>query len=301
MSTLLRIGMIGLDTSHAPAFANLLHHADDPYHIPGMRVTIAFPGGSPDFPTSINRLEGFTNELRDKHQVRMVDSIAALRDECDVIFLHSVDGRVHLDQFRQLADWGKPVFIDKPFTVASGEAREICRLAAEKGTRILTASAIRYAEAFRQTLREGAEEGAITGGDFYGPLTILDQLPGYFWYGIHTAELLYAVFGKGCREVLARRIGGQDIILGTWGDGRFGTIRGNRTGNNGFGGTIHREKKSRAFDVSTSSKPYYASLLEEIRRFIDGEEVIDPEESVEIIRFLEAANESVATGCTVAL
>lgn len=301
MSTLLRIGMIGLDTSHVTAFANLLHDADNAYHIPGMRVTAAFPGGSPDFPTSINRLEGFTNELRDKHQVRMVDTIAGLRDECDVVFLHSVDGRVHLDQFRQIAGWGKPVFIDKPLTVCSGEAREIRRLSLETGTRFLTASAVRYSEVFSQTLRDGAEEGAITGGDFYGPLTILEQLPGYFWYGIHTAEMLYAAFGKGCREVLARRVGGQDIILASWSDGRFGTIRGNRTGNNGFGGTIHREKKSRAFDVSASPKPYYASLIEEIRRFIAGEEVIDPEESVEIVRFLEAANESVATGQAVAL
>ena len=64
-----RIGMVGLDTSHVPAFASLLHDATHEYHVPGARIVAAFPGGSPDFDLSANRVGPFTDELRDKRGV----------------------------------------------------------------------------------------------------------------------------------------------------------------------------------------------------------------------------------------
>ena len=135
----------------------------------------------------------------------------------------------------------------------------------------------------------------MIGGDFFGPIALLEKAPGFFWYGIHSAEMLYASLGTGCRQVTARRSGPYDLIVGEWADGRIGTIRGNRTGNSSFGGVVHREKSSHVFNVSDTTKPYYASLLEEVMRFLAGETPITPEESLEVIRFLEAANESVET------
>jgi len=293
--------MVGLDTSHVSAFSKLLHDASAPHHVPGARVVAAFPGGSPDFDVSINRVEKFTTELRDEHGVKIVDCISQLRGECDAILLESVDGRVHLEQFREVADWGLPVFIDKPLTASSAEARAIADLAAQHGTPVMTASAIRYAVPFTEALAN-EEAGAVTGGDFYGPMAFQDKLPGYFWYGIHFVEMLYATLGAGCVEVTAKREGAQDIALGRWADGRFGTVRGNRSGAHTFGGTIHRETKSTWFDVSASPKPYYASLLEKILPFFQtGKTPIPFEESVEVIRFLEAANESAETGKPVSL
>lgn len=294
MSTL-KIGMVGLDTSHVTAFANLLHDSANANHVPGARITAAFPGGSPDFDSSINRVEGFTNELRDKHGVAIVGSIADLKGQCDAIFLESVDGRVHLNQFREVAGWGVPVFIDKPLTVSSCEAREIANIAKETGTRVMSASAIRYGQPLQEAIADDAL-GAITGGDFFGPMALIEVLPGFFWYGIHTVEMLYATLGAGCREVAVTRDGANDLIVAQWADGRIATARGHRTGNNQFGGTIHREKGSQAVNVSTSPKPYYASLLEKVLAFLNGSDVLDFEQSVEVIRFLEAANESVANG-----
>ncbi len=293
--------MIGLDTSHVTAFTNLLHDPNHPHHVAGGRIVAAFPGGSPDFANSINRLEGFTCELRDKYGVKIVDSIGQLADKCDAILLESVDGRVHLDQFRQIAAWKLPVFIDKPLAVSTADATAIAGLAAAHGTPVMTASAIRFATPFQQALHE-EEGGSVAGGDFHGPMAFVDKAPGYFWYGIHTVEMLYATMGVGCREVTAFREGPYDVIVGKWADGRIGTVRGNRTGNNSFGGTIHREKRSRSFDVSTAAKPYYASLLDQILPFFHGGLAgVAFEESLEVIRFLEAANESAEAGHPVRL
>lgn len=297
----MRIGMVGLDTTHVAAFANILHSTDHPYHVSGARIVAAFPGGSPDFELSISRVEYFTTELREKYGVQMVDSIEQLKGQCDAIFLESIDGRIHLEQFRQVADWGLPIFIDKPFAIASEDAQEMAGIAARMEVRVMSASAMRYAEAFQAALVD-AGKGEVTGGDFFGPMQLQEKCPGYFWYGIHSAEMLYAAFGPGCREVQAVREETHDMVIGRWADGRLGTIRGNRTGNNGFGGVIHRQKGSSFFEISSAAKPYYASLLEEIVGFTQQvTEGVPLAETVEIIRFLEAANESLHTRTAIQL
>ncbi len=287
-----QIGMAGLDTSHAEAFANLLHDASHEHHVTGGRITVAYPGGSPDFDLSINRVGKFTGALRDGHQVKMVDSLAAMRGKCDAVMLESVDGRVHLEQFREVADWGVPVFIDKPLTVSVSEAREIVRIAAEKKVRVTSASAIRFAEAFVNSLAEGGND-PVLGVDFYGPMAFVSGCPGYFWYGIHSVEMLYAAMGPGCREVLTTSTEEHDVLLGRWADGRVGAVRGNRAGMNTFGGTVFRKSGARSFDVSTGTKPYYASLLEKVIPFFADEgEIVSNPEMVEVIAFLDAANRS---------
>jgi predicted dehydrogenase len=147
---------------------------------------------------------------------------------------------------------------------------------------------------------EGHENGRVI-ADFYGPLQLQPTQPGLFWYGIHTADMLYRILGKGCVEVTAVTNEDHDVIVGEWPDGRLGSIRGNRRGNKMFGGIIHRDQGSSYVDMS-NAKPYYASLLERIvNMFASGKSPVDIEETLELIRFIEAANRSRETGKTVSL
>lgn len=298
MSNRISIGIVGLDTSHVSAFTKLLNDESQPYHVPGGKVTVAFPGGSPDFELSASRVEGYTQELSRDYGVRIVDSPEQVAEQCDAILLESVDGRVHLEQFRRIVKYGKPVFIDKPFTVSSKEAQEIVRLAQQHQVPIMSSSSLRYSEELvKQLAPEAAEGQPVIGADTYGPMAIQPTQPGYFWYGIHSVEMLYAIFGKGCEEVRAFATEDHDVIVGRWADGRIGTVRGNRKGNNGFGATIHRADRSIHVDASASAKPYYASLLEQVMdMFRTGRPSLDIEETLEIIRFIEAANESRESG-----
>jgi hypothetical protein len=288
----LRIGMAGLDTSHVRSFAAILHDASNPHHLPGARITAAFPGGSPEFESSIGKVPGFTADLRDRHGAEIVESLTALRGRCDAVMLESVDGRVHLAQFREVAEWGVPVFIDKPLALTAAEAREIQLIAEKKSVRVMSSSALRFAEAFREALRQ---EDKILGADFHGPMPFQDVAPGYFWYGIHQAEMLYAAMGPGCVEVEAIREGEHDIVTGRWQDGRLGVLRGHRVGNNAFGGVLYRKSGSTPFAVAGGKTPFYVSLLEQVLAFFrGGPERVPLSETVELIRFLEAANESAA-------
>lgn len=297
----LKIGLIGLDTSHVSAFTSLLNDPSNEHHVSGAKVVAAYSGGSPDFPPSIGRVEGFANELRDNYGVAILESPAEVATEVDAILLTSVDGRVHLKQFRELLPFKLPTFIDKPFAVSSEDARAIATLARENNIPLFSSSSLRYAEAFAQTVATAGREN-VWGADFSGPMAIEPTQPGLYWYGIHTVEMLYTTFGRGCVGVTAISNDDHDLVVGEWSDGRVGTIRGNRKGGNSFGALLHTASGSHFVDPMGDPKPGYASLLEKIiPMFQGGPAPIEIEETLEAIRFIEAANESRESGLRVAL
>ncbi|MBS4200555.1 gfo/Idh/MocA family oxidoreductase [Bacillus sp. FJAT-49732] len=291
--------MIGLDTSHVIAFTKLLNDPKHDHHVAGGEVIVAFPGGS-DMEFSYTRVDGYTQEMRDHFCVKIVQTPEEVVEESDAILLESVDGRVHLEQFSRIASFKKPTFIDKPFSTSSGDAKKIIQLAEQFGTPIMSCSSLRYSEGLTTALDNG-EGGNIFGVDCYGPLA-MEPTHGLFWYGIHTVEMLYRVLGPGCEKVTVMNNDDHDLIVGEWKDGRIGSIRGNRKGNSSFGALIHREDGTQYVDVNADKKPYYASLLEEIIQFFKyGKSPINNLETLEITKFLEAANESRETGKTVKL
>lgn len=288
----LKIGIIGLDTSHVLAFTKLLNDPSERYHVQGGKVVIAFPGGSPNFELSMSRIDGFTRELRDSFDVEIVDSIEEVAHESDAILLESVDGAVHHEQLQKLVAFKKPIFIDKPFSLSSKVAIAMIQLAEGNQTPIMSTSALRYAENLINVLRN-SDRGRVIGADCFGPMELLDKQQGFFWYGIHMIEMLFTILGQGAKSVTTITDKEHDVITGIWKDGRIGTVRGNRKGNAQFGALIHFENGTEYVDINLYQKPYYASLLEQIMDFFHyGISRVPLSETKEVIRFVEAANES---------
>jgi hypothetical protein len=92
----LRAGMIGLDTSHVPAFARLFNNPEAAGDLAGIKVVAGYPGGT-DIPASKDRVKMFTDRLREMG-VEIVDTIPQLLAKVDVVMLESVDGRIHLQE-----------------------------------------------------------------------------------------------------------------------------------------------------------------------------------------------------------
>ena len=299
MSKPLKIGMIGLDTSHAVAFTKLLHDTDNDHHIPGARIVAAFPGGSSDMDMSRDRLPGYTQTLAEDYGIPIKDSIEAVVEQSDAILLESVDGRVHREQFAKIAPYGKPTFIDKPLAVTLEDALSIKRLASQHGVAVMSSSALRYSEALQTVI---ASDEPIIGADCYGPMALQDTQPGLFWYGVHMTDMLFAALGPECVQVHAVTNADHDLIVGTWADGRVGTIRGNRVGNKQFGALVHKTEATEWVDVASAAKPFYASLLEEILvMFGSASSPLPLTETIKVVQFMEAANHSRRTGKPVEL
>ena len=295
----LRIGFVGLDTSHVVTFASLLNDTSQPFHVSGATVVAAFPGGSPDFELSTSRVEGFTRQLRDDYGVEILDSAAAVAQHCDAVLLTAVDGRTHLQLFAEIAPFGKPVFIDKPFATTLDDAREILALADQHSVPIMSCSSLRYSQSLLEAVNKPEP---VLGADCFGPMHLEPTQAGFFWYGIHSVEMLYRIFGCGCASVTVASNEQADVITARWADGRLGTIRGNRYGNGTFGAILHRASGSTSIDAYAHPKPASANLLEAaIEMFRSGNVPIDLTETLEIILFIEAANLSRESGETVEL
>ena len=111
-ATPIRAGMIGLDTSHVPAFAKLFNGPKAVGDLAGIKIVAAYPGGT-DFGPSKTRVAKFTEDIRGMG-IEIVDTIPKLLEKVDVVFLESVDGRIHLQEAIPVIKAGKPLFIDKP-------------------------------------------------------------------------------------------------------------------------------------------------------------------------------------------
>ena len=289
---MVKIGFIGLDTSHVEAFARLLMRADDPNHVTGGRVVAAYPGGSPDFPLSINRVQGFTRALQEEYGVRLLPSPEAVAEQADIVFIESVDGRVHREQFQRVVSSGKPTFIDKPLATRLDDAEAIVRLAAEAGVAVMSCSSLPYAEPLVQLLSRCNPSGI----DVFGPMAVEPTQPGFFWYGIHGIEMMVRALGPGCRRLRVLSNESGDLLAAEWRDGRLATYRGMRGSHARFGATVHEAGGAHWVDA-TQGKPAYATLLEAILGSLPlGRTDVPVEEMLEVIRIAEAANVSRETG-----
>jgi hypothetical protein len=290
----LKVGIIGCDTSHVPTFTRLLNDRSDPNHVPGTRVVAAFKGGSPDVESSYTRVDRFTAEIHDRWGVEIVGSIEELVKRVDVVLLESVDGRPHLAQVRPVFAARKRVFIDKPLAASYADAREIVRLSQESGTPFLSASSLRFSTDL-DALKRNPKLGAMLGAFTYGPAPTEPHHPDLFWYGIHAVEALYTLMGPGVTSVSRVRTDAADVVVGAWRDGRTGTVRGGRAGKDEYGAVAFGQTATLA--TNPPLRDEYRDLLVAVVKFFQtGVPPVPPEETLEIMAFMEAADLSKARG-----
>ena len=295
---LIRIGMIGLDTSHVTAFTAILNDPGHPNHVPGAKVVAGFRGGSPDMERSFSRIDQFTSELQQKWKVRLFDSIPELCRQVDLVLLTSVDGRVHLEQARPVIEARRPLFVDKPLAASYDDAKEIYRLARENDVPVFSASSVRY-YADVEEVAEKAEIGEIKGAAVWTGALVEPGHPDLFFYGIHGVEFLYRILGTGCEEVRHYAGSDQDVVVGCWKGGRLGTLRALKSYGRGFGGALFGTRDAAPVPERTGN--YYPAMYAElVRRIVEfsrtGKSPVAPEETLEIMAFMQAAYESHKSG-----
>jgi predicted dehydrogenase len=291
-STPLRAGIIGLDTSHVGAFTKLLNAATPKPELAGVRVVAAYPGGSPDIPSSRDRVAGYTQELRDNYGVVIVGSIDELLAKVDVVLLESVDGRPHLDQARPVFKAHKPVFIDKPVAGTLTDAITIFDLARETNTPCFSSSSLRFGPG-TTAVENKSKVGDIVGCDVYGPCALEEHHPDLYWYGIHGVETIFTILGTGCQSVSRTQTKSTELVTGVWNDGRVGAFRGMRKGPYKYGGTVFGTKGNAVIGDYGGYEPL---VIEIVRFFKTGKPPVSADETIEIYAFMEAADESKRQG-----
>ncbi len=283
----LKVGIIGLDTSHAIAFTKELNSDKAAEDVARCRVVACYPQGSPDIESSTSRVPKYTEEIT-KLGVEMVDSIDELLKRVDCVLLETNDGRPHLEQAIPVFKSGKPVFIDKPLAGSLPDCIALFAAAKKYNCPMFCSSSLRYGKG-TQAARAG-DFGKITRCETSSPASLEKTHPDLYWYGIHGCEGLYTVMGTGCETVTrGQTADGLIEVTGQWRDGRTGIFRESK----GYGGKAQTEKGEQQVGESNGYRP----LIVEIVKFFRTEKVpIAAEETTELYAFMEAADESKRQG-----
>lgn len=291
----LRVGMIGLDTSHAVEFTRRMNDPKDKDFISGAKVVAAVKGGSPDLPASWNRMPGYASTVQEKYGVKIVDDIDQLLKEVDAVMIESVDGRPHLAEAEPVIKAGKPLFIDKPVAASFVDVLKIYRLATQHNVPIFSGSSLRYYPNLQAI--KATDVGELRGADSCGQADLEPHHANLFWYGTHATEALYTIMGTGCESVVCTSTPDTDLVTGLWQDGKVGTLRGIRRAAAPFRITVFGSKKVLNEELTGGYTPF---LREVVKFFQTGIAPVSREETIEIYAFMEAADESKrAGGCPV--
>ncbi|MCD2422461.1 Gfo/Idh/MocA family oxidoreductase [Niabella pedocola] len=284
-----RVGIIGLDTSHATEFIKALNSTKQTATYNGYYVSIAYPYGSRTIESSYSRIGQYTKEAKE-NGVTIAGSIDELLRNCDVVLLETNDGALHLEQATKVFKSGKKVFIDKPAAARLADVISIYKLARQYNTPMFSASSLRFIEKAQQARNHSF--GKVLGASTFSPAKIEASHTDLFWYGIHGVELLYTVMGTGCVSVSQTATADTDVVVGTWADGRVGVFRGTRNGKHDYGGIVHAENATVYLDRYDG----YVPLLKEIIKFFEtGTPPVSAEETLEIYAFMDAAAKSKAS------
>jgi len=285
----IRIGIVGFDTSHVVEFTKRINHfdVDEKFWVEGARVVAGYPGKPT--PAASQEIINERTKILKGYGVEIVDKPEDLIGRVDAVMIEYNEGAKHLEASRPFMEAGLPVFIDKPLACSIQDAKKIIELAKDNGVPVFSSSSLRSALEI-QNLKK-SDVGRILSASTYGPGIIVQFNPGLFFYVIHAIEMLYALMGKGCRRVRCYSSEGWDVIVGEWKDGRVGVVRGLRIGVREYGFTAFYEKKIASHVIDTSW--IYTELLKRvIDMFKTKKPPVEPSETLEIIAFTEKAMES---------
>lgn len=229
-------------------------------------------------------MDGYTRELTGKYGVTLHGTVESMCREVDAVLVESVDGRPHLEHARAVIAAGKPLYIDKPMAGSLRDAVEIFRLAEAAKVPIFTASSLRFGSN-TLAVRRGAI-GTVQSARTSSPAELEPHHPDLFWYGIHGVESLFTVMGPGCESV--RR--GTNETGGIRVDGKW---RGGRTGSFSEGKGYSGMAQGTTGSMAVGAYDGYAPLVAEIVTFFKTRKApVEAAETLEILAFMEAADES---------
>ncbi len=205
------------------------------------------------------------------------NTIEELCEKSDVIFILSPSNpEKHIEYARVVLPYGKPTYIDKPFSDTIEDAKEIFDIAEKYGTPFFSSSALRYATELDDT----DTCAAIT---TFGSGSNLEE------YIIHQAEMIVKKMGLGAKAIKAEEIGKCQYFL---------TIKYDDSRRAG----MHFAKGGAPFVVTMSpndeynviykniESDFFVFLIKDVLRFFETKTPsFDTRETLEVNRILVAA------------
>lgn len=185
------LGMIGCEGRHALHFGRLFNQEDA---FPGYEVTHIWGQDAPELLAQRQRETGIKNACESWREVI---------DHSDAVLIIPRRGDAHFAPAEYAIKSGKPVFVDKPFTLNSKEADRLIELADHHGTLLTGGSTLCFDPALDDAVEScrHSVSGAISyRADPDSPHG------GYVFYASHLTDLCARVFGHDALAVATLRV-----------------------------------------------------------------------------------------------
>lgn len=177
----MKIGIIGTESSHAKAFAEILQKL---------------------------KVEA------------LVDDGLKVSADVDGVMIVTRDGNTHKSLAMPFIDAGLPVWIDKPLTVRCNEARELLDAAKTKGALVTGGSTCKFSpelHSLSKSIHNG-EFGQIRSAMLSFPIILDSPYNGFHFYAHHLVERTLTLFGYEMRAVRAFEKNGGIVCLAKYDD-----------------------------------------------------------------------------------
>jgi hypothetical protein len=180
----MRIGLIGLDSSHAEDF---LRHFNTEGRHAGVRITSLWGGE----PARVEELLKLSSEVT--NAVTLDELIGSV----DAVIIGHRHGDLHRAHALPAIEARRPIFVDKPLANSLADAEAIVSAAERNATPLLSGSALRWQAETRRL------KALIAGLDTpfelsaYGTWYPDNEYGGAIFYAIHTVELVQELIGVG--------------------------------------------------------------------------------------------------------
>ena len=292
MQEIIKVAIIGLDTSHSVAFPKFMQDPETP---PENRVSELRAVSCLRFETPFQKKDGLDERQAylESIGVPVTENFDEAVADCDAIMLEINDPSLHLEYFEKCAPLGKPVFLDKPFADSIGNMQKIIALAQKYNVRFFTSSSLRYDVDLAEGIAKCPDARRAV---IWAPVGKAAAGSDIVWYGCHAFEMLETVMGKGAVTVSGYKDGSGYVFQVAYADGRRGSVE--LTPGSPYGAVL-RDEKFNCTAVNVSGRvPFYQTLLLECAKFFRGGEALALDDSIEVMAMIAAADRAIAGGKT---
>lgn len=168
---MVEVGIIGLDTSHAEEFAELLSERPD-----------AVVGGVWD--GADVRDDAYVEGFCETYGARRFDHPEAMIDAVDAAMVLSVDWDLHRRLAEPFLEAGVPTFVDKPVAGTAEDVRALAATVDRTGTSVFGGSAVPYHPDLAPMRADGGTHDLFASGH-----------NGSFYYGVHLVDTVRRICG----------------------------------------------------------------------------------------------------------
>lgn len=259
------IGVLGLDTSHAEAFADVLRERE-----PGRGAS-----GSPEatigavWDGGTVRDDTYVTEFCEEWGATRYDEPAAMVNEVDAAMVLTVDWTQHRSLAVPFLEAGVPTLVDKP---VAGSVDDLDALAAAaESVPLFGGSAVPFHPAFDRLSDDGTERTLHVAG--YND---------YFYYRTHVVDTARRLAGADWTRVSPIEATRTTTVAVSYADGTWGTLRFDAPAADPAYAALAVGETTSAADVlvdEDSLQRMYEGYLEAFLRFVDGKRP-DPTRSV---------------------